>query len=73
MKTLGRLGSILAVAAGWVLFAVRAMLDLIGYSTAPEDFEVAKTRVGQAFDLLLQAPWQTKNRRILLGQRDHLG
>lgn len=53
----GRIASIIMVAAGWVLFGVRTVLELIGYSTAPEDVEVAKTRLEQGLDLLLAAPW----------------
>jgi len=40
MRASGRIASFLAVALGWMLFAARTTLDFIGYSTAPEDFEV---------------------------------
>ena len=54
---LGRIASILIVALGWVLFGVRTALDFIGYSTAPEDLEVARTRLERGLDLLLATPW----------------
>src|SRR5262245_38833345 len=57
MRASGRIASFLAVALGWMLFAARTTLDFIGYSTAPEDFEVAKTRLGKGIDLLLATPW----------------
>ena len=53
----GRILSALFVAGGWLLFGARLVLDLVGYSTAPDDIEVARTRMEQAFDLLLSAPW----------------
>ena len=54
---LGRIASILIVVLGWVLFGVRTALDFIGYSTAPEDLEVARTRLERGLDLLLATPW----------------
>ncbi len=58
MKILvGRFTSGIAVAGGWVLLGARTMLDLIGYSTIPEDVAVAKTRLDQALGLLFSVPW----------------
>jgi hypothetical protein len=56
-QAVGRILSFLVVAFGWVLFGVRVVLDLIGYSTAPEDIAVARTRLDQGLDLLLVVPW----------------
>jgi hypothetical protein len=49
--------SAVLMAGGWVLAGARLVLDLIGYSTAPEDVGVARTRLEQALDLLLATPW----------------
>lgn len=46
----GRLFSILLVAGAWIVIGVRAVLDLIGYATLPEDSKVAQ---GVAEHLLL--------------------
>ena len=54
---LGRLGSILLVAGGWLLAGFRLVLDLIGYSTIPEDVTVAQTRLDQFLELILSIPW----------------
>lgn len=54
---LGRIASIVFTVALWILVGARVMLDLIGYSTAPEDIEVAQIRLAQGIDLLLSAPW----------------
>lgn len=54
----GRIISIIIVAGGWLLTGARLVLDLIGYSTAPEDIEVAKTRLVWALELLVVVPWQ---------------
>ena len=54
---IGRVLSWLFTFGGWVVAVVRTTLDLVGYSTAPQDVEVAKTLIQQAFDLLLTLPW----------------
>ena len=41
-RILGRILSALLTAGGWLLAGARTTLDLIGYSTAPEDIEVAQ-------------------------------
>jgi hypothetical protein len=41
---LGRLISFVVVAAGWLLLGARFVVDLIGYSTLPEDAVVASDR-----------------------------
>lgn len=56
-RALGRIASVLIVVTGWMMFIIRLVLDIIGYSTVPEDIEVARTRFDQALDLLLSAPW----------------
>lgn len=48
----GRILSYIAVAFGWLLFAVRVTLDLVGWSTFPEDIKVATTRASQIFDII---------------------
>ncbi len=53
----GRILSILVMAGGWVLVGIRTVLDLIGYSTVPEDIEVARSRMERAFDNLQSVPW----------------
>ena len=52
-----RLGSILVVAGGCSLAAVRFMLDLIGWSTAPDDVPVFGKRLDQLLDLIFLTPW----------------
>jgi len=54
---LKRLASILLFASGWILAAIRTTLDLIGWSTAPDDVGVAMTRLDQFFAWLLAVPW----------------
>ncbi len=44
-------------AGGWLLAGARTVLDLIGYSTAPEDVEVARTRLDKFLEWLLSLPW----------------
>lgn len=53
----GRILSAFLTAGGWLLVGVRLVLDLIGYSTIPEDVSVAKGRLDQFFELVLSAPW----------------
>ena len=50
----GRVISSLITAGGWLLFGARFMLDLIGYSTAPEDLNVF---IGRAIAILTTVPW----------------
>ena len=52
-----RLGSILLMAGGWFVAAVRTMLDLIGWSTAPDDVPVFGQRLDQLLDLIFLTPW----------------
>ena len=54
---LGRLGSILLVAGIYLFAGVRLVLDLIGYSTVPEDVAVAQTRADQFLGFALSVPW----------------
>ena len=54
---MGRIISALVTAGGWLLGGARLMLDLIGYSTAPEDAAVAQTRLGQILEWFLSIPW----------------
>ena len=54
---LGRLASILLVAGIYLFAGVRLVLDLIGYSTVPEDVAVAQTRADQFLDFALSVPW----------------
>lgn len=53
----GRIISALVSAGGWLLVGVRSVLDLIGYSTIPDDAKVAATRLDQFFLWLLGVPW----------------
>ena len=54
---LGRIVSIFMVAGGWLVVGIRIVLDLIGYSTAPEDIEIAQTRLDQLLGGILSLPW----------------
>jgi hypothetical protein len=54
---LGRVASVFLTAGGWLLAGVRTVLDLIGYSTAPDDLTVARARLDQFFVWLLSVPW----------------
>lgn len=56
-RAFGRITSICITASGWGLFGVRTVLDLIGYSTIPDDIAVAKTRADQVLDFILTIPW----------------
>jgi hypothetical protein len=53
----GRILSALFTAGGWLLAGARTVLDLIGYSTAPEDVGVAQARLDQFLGWLLSVPW----------------
>ena len=53
----GRISSAFVAIAWAVLFGARLVLDLIGYSTAPEDINVAQTRLDQFIWWLLSVPW----------------
>lgn len=53
----GRITSGLVVAGGWLFLGARLVLDLVGYSTFPEDSRVALGRLGTVFDWLLSVPW----------------
>jgi|GEM_PF-5865821 len=58
MKNLiGRIISWAATACFWVLVGVRTMLDLIGYSTIPDDAKIALGRLDDFFLWLLSVPW----------------
>lgn len=52
-----RLASIILVAGGWLLAGVRLALDLIGWSTAPDDVDDAMSRLDQLFVWVLSLPW----------------
>lgn len=54
---IGRVVSILITGGGWALAGVRTVLDLIGYSTSPEDVGVAVTRLDQFLGWILSLPW----------------
>lgn len=57
MMFMKRMLSILAMAGGWFVAAVRTMLDLIGWSTAPDDIPVFGQRIDQIMDAVFSAPW----------------
>lgn len=52
-----RILSFIVVAAGWVIAAIRAALDFIGWSTAPDDVGVAMSRADQFLFWLISLPW----------------
>jgi hypothetical protein len=54
---LGRIVSAVFTAGGWLIAGARLVLDLIGYSTVPEDVTVAQGRVDQLLGYLLTLPW----------------
>jgi hypothetical protein len=54
---LGRISSAFIALAWAALLGARLVLDLIGYSTAPEDVHVAQTRLDQFIGWLLSVPW----------------
>ena len=56
-RVFGRVASAIITAGGWLLAGARAVLDLIGYSTVPEDVTVAQTRFDQALTWFLGLPW----------------
>lgn len=56
-RIFGRVASAVITAGGWLLAGARAVLDLIGYSTVPEDVTVAQTRFDQALTWFLGLPW----------------
>lgn len=51
-----RLASYAIVAGGWLIAGVRTALDLIGWSTAPDDVAVAESRLDQILIWLLSLP-----------------
>lgn len=56
-RLVGRFVSGSISAGGWLLLGVRTVLDLIGYSTLPEDAKVAADRLDHFFLWLLSVPW----------------
>lgn len=54
---LKRGASALLLACGWLVAGMRAALDVIGWSTAPDDVAVTMSRIDQAFLWLLSIPW----------------
>lgn len=52
-----RLASIFLAVGGWLVAGVRTTLDLVGWSTAPEDMGVAMTRLDHFLLWLLSLPW----------------
>lgn len=55
-KILAKIISIVLTAASWLYFGVRGMLDLIGYSTIPDDVKVAGQRLDQFVLWLMTIP-----------------
>lgn len=55
--TLGRVASFILTAGGWILVGARTVLDLIGYSTAPQDAEVATGIASRFLVWLMGLPW----------------
>lgn len=55
--TVGRVLSAIVVSVGWLIVGVRAVLDLIGYATVPEDIQVATGVLRVVFLWLLSVPW----------------
>lgn len=45
----GRLTSVAIVAGGWLIAGIRLVLDLIGYSTLPDDAKVASGLLNKVF------------------------
>jgi hypothetical protein len=54
---IGRILSGLATAGVWLLLGGRSVLDIIGYSTLPDDTKVAADRLDAFFMWLLGLPW----------------
>ena len=54
---LKRIATYIVVAGGWLLAGIRTALDLVGWSTAPDDVTVAESRLDQFFVWLLSLPW----------------
>ena len=54
---LRRIASVIAIAAGWLLAGVRLILDLIGYSTVPQDLPVAEGLLKRFLVWLMELPW----------------
>jgi hypothetical protein len=52
-----RAATYLFMVAGWVLAGIRTTLDLVGWSTAPDDVPVAMSRADQFFLWMLSIPW----------------
>ncbi|MFQ5786053.1 MAG: hypothetical protein ACE5H8_14695 [Alphaproteobacteria bacterium] len=55
--TNGRIIGSLFVAGGWLIAGVRAVLDIIGYATIPEDTQVASGLLRQFLLWVLSLPW----------------
>lgn len=54
---IGRIASAIMTAGGWTLFGIKSVLDLIGYSTAPDDAKVAAGLVEKFLAWVLSVPW----------------
>lgn len=54
---IGRISSVVVVVGGWLVAGIRFALDIVGYSTVPEDIEVARTRLDQFLSYLVSMPW----------------
>jgi len=52
-----RLASILLAVGGWLITGVRTALDIIGWSTAPDDVGTAMSRLDKFLIWLLALPW----------------
>ena len=53
----GRILSAIISSGGWLLLGVRTVLDMIGYSTAPDDAAVAISRLDEFLGWLMRVPW----------------
>lgn len=56
-RAIGRIASQIITAGGWLVAGARLVLDLIGYSTIPEDTGVAQTRAEHFLTWLAGLPW----------------
>ena len=56
-QVVGRIVAVSLTAGGWEITGIRAVLDLIGYSTIPEDKQVATGLLRDFLIWILQLPW----------------
>ena len=57
MQFLKRAAGVVASMLGWLLLGVRTVLELVGYSTLPDDLRVASRYLDAVFTWLLGVPW----------------